>query len=152
MVKKLDFFNVCNKLVEENITSLSLSISEMKDDLNSATKSSAGDKHEVGRAMMHIELEKQSNHLSELNKSIQTLHLISLDAQNKHHNIKLGSLILLSNNQFYYISLSLGKLKFNNTDFYAISPITPLASLLLNKTVGEQIDFRGKLLTIKELY
>ena len=152
MIHKIDFFNICNTLVEENITSLSSSISEIKNDLNSATKSSAGDKHEVGRAMMHIELEKQSKHLSELNKSQQTLHLISLEVNLKHNQIKLGSLVLLCNNQLYYISLSLGKLIAEDKEFYAISPITPLASLLLNKKVNDIIDFRGQKLTIKELY
>lgn len=152
MIQKIDFFNICNTIVEENITSLSSSISEIKNDLNSATKSSAGDKHEVGRAMMHIELEKQSKHLSELNKSHQTLHLISLEVNIKHNQIKLGSLVLLSNGQLYYISLSLGKLNTKDKEFYAISPITPLACLLLNQKVNDVINFRGQKLTIKELY
>jgi hypothetical protein len=152
MIRKKVFFDVCNDVINDKTSSLSKSILAVEEDLNSATKSTAGDKHEVGRAMMHLELEKKNKHLAELNKNKQTLHLLFNEISVAHKSVKLGSLVLLSNHQYYFISLSLGKLFTSKNEFYAISPVTPLASLLLNKSVNDMIDFRGESLIIKELY
>jgi transcription elongation GreA/GreB family factor len=113
--------------------------------LLSETKSSAGDKHETGRAMAQLEREKLGQQLVEINKIKQTLNRVKTI---KTTNIvTIGSLVYT--NQFnYYIAISAGEFIVNNNSFYAVSPNTPIGKLLIGKTIGDIILFKNKRINI----
>jgi transcription elongation GreA/GreB family factor len=112
--------------------------------LDTATKSSAGDKHETARAMIHLEQENNSMQMLEVQKTLRILSQIHIK---KHASVKMGSLVK-TDKALFYISVGLGKQKMNDTDFFAISPISPLAQKLMSLTENSTVDFNGVIYTI----
>ncbi len=141
-------YKKCIDYVEKRVRTIQNSVYEIQNSLLSETKSSAGDKHETGRAMLQLEREKAGKHLAVTQKLEETLSKMDISITSK--NICLGS-VVYSNHTNYFISISAGKLTIDNTDFFAISPLTPIAQLLLSKQVDDEISFREKKFTIKEI-
>lgn len=139
MTIKQQLYNKCLEFVETRFQTIQKTISEIQESLTTETKSSAGDKHETGRAMLQLEREKSGNQLAEIQKIKEALSKI--DINNASKRISLGSLIYTSNAN-YFIAISAGKLIVNNEVFYAISPSTPIAKLLLSKAIGDDVQFR----------
>lgn len=116
-----------------------IQLKQLQQDLNNETKSSAGDKYETGRAMLHIEREKIGRQLHEL-EQLQSL-LLTINEQQQHQKAQQGSLVLTKNN-LYFISVSLGKISTEDFNFYAISNNTPMAQAMLGCSSGENFVFR----------
>ena len=124
-------------------------IKDIQNSLQSETKSSAGDKHETGRAMLQLEREKAGHQLAELQKLNETLDKIEI--KSKHSNVAFGSLVKTSHLN-YFIAISAGEIVIDGNRFYAISPSTPIAKLVLSKQVGDLIEFRDAKFTITEIH
>lgn len=137
--KKQALYNLCAAFIENKRQTIQHTILEIQQSLTSETKSSAGDKHETGRAMLQLEREKAGQQLAEIQKLQE--HLSKIDSKTISQTIRLGSVVYTSNAN-YYIAISAGVLEVNNTAFYAISPSTPIGQLLMSKTVGDNIVFR----------
>lgn len=133
-------YQQCFIFIEQRLITVQKTMSEIQESLTSETKSSAGDKHETGRAMLQLEREKAGNQLSEIVKVKDALSKI--DTSKTHKIIGLGSVVYTTQAN-YYISISSGVLKFKETSFYGISPSTPIGQLLIGKTVGDIICFRA---------
>ena len=115
---------------------------------NNETKSSAGDKHETGRAMMQLEEEK---HERQLSKALQLKNLLDkIDIKKQQTNVVLGSLVT-TNQASYFFSVGIGKLKLDEQTYFAISLDSPIGQVLVGKTVGETVTFRGKEIVIQEI-
>lgn len=139
----------CVNFVENRFQTIQNTISEIQESLTSETKSSAGDKHETGRAMLQLEREKAGNQLAEIQKIRDYLSKIVISKSSGF--VGLGSVIFTDKNN-YYIAISAGELKVDNTIFYAISPNTPIGQLLMGKTKGDTINFRGQISKIEILF
>lgn len=135
--------------VENSYQTIQNSINEIQESLTSETKSSAGDKHETGRAMLQLEREKAGNQLSEILKVKENLAKINISNFSKY--IGLGS-VVYTNKRNYFITISVGEIKVENEVFYAISPNTPIGQLLMGKTVGDEIVFREQRFSIEKLF
>lgn len=70
---KKDAYNFCVLFVNERLARIQGQIKELETALTSETKSSAGDKHETGRAMIQLEREKLGQQLAELEKNPATI-------------------------------------------------------------------------------
>ncbi|MGB0982308.1 MAG: 3-oxoacyl-ACP synthase [Winogradskyella sp.] len=123
-------------------------ILDLQNALQSETKSSAGDKHETGRAMLQLEREKAGRQLAELEKQKQILQ--NINATTQHQNIVLGSVVKTTQAN-YFIAVSAGKIVIDNTSYYAISAATPIAKLLLSKQAGDTIVFRDSVFEVIEV-
>jgi transcription elongation GreA/GreB family factor len=148
MSTKQDLYNQCVQLVDTRFKSIQGHISDIQNSLLSETKSSAGDKHETGRAMLQLEREKAGRQLAEINKLRTALSKINIEK--KTTNVGLGSLVYTSN-AHYFIAVSIGALKGGDNSFYAISPSTPIGELLMGKTVGDEVSFNGNSFVIEQL-
>jgi transcription elongation GreA/GreB family factor len=142
---KQDLYTLCVLFVENRFSIIQKTINEIQESLTSETKSSAGDKHETGRAMLQLEREKAGNQLSEIQKIKEQLSKINISNTSKY--IGLGS-IVYTNQSNYFIAVSAGELKVENQLFYAISPNTPIGKLLMGKTVGDVVIFREQKFSI----
>ena len=129
-MNKLVLHQKCLEIVENNISTIKLALHEAQEAANNETKSSAGDKHETGRAMAQLETEKLSAQLNDALNQKQLIAKINSNLQSKQ--ITIGSLVYTTNGIFY-IGVSLGKIDINNETIYAISPISPMGKLLLTK-------------------
>lgn len=148
MAIKENLFKQCEAFVENRLQSIQNTISEIQESLLSETKSSAGDKHETGRAMLQLEREKAGQQLAEVQKIKEILAKIDVSITSK--KVCLGSLVYTTQSN-YFISISAGKLTVDNTDYFAISPNTPIGQLLLSKQIGDEVIFRESKFKIKEI-
>ena len=116
--------------------------------LLSETKSSAGDKHETGRAMLQLEMEKASQQIAVVQQMKEILHRINPDDVSKV--IRLGSLVH-TNKATYYLSISIGAVAVENDMYFVISSSSPIGKLLIGKKVNDIIQFNGQQIKITEV-
>lgn len=145
---KEELYIQCQKLLNQRLETIQHTIADIQNSLLSETKSSAGDKHETGRAMLQLEREKAGQQLAELQIQIETLQKIN--PQVSHKNVALGSIVKTSAAN-YFVAVSVGEIKVDNTSFYGISVATPIGKLLLSKLEGDTINFRTQKFTILEI-
>ena len=146
---KEELLKKCHQFVNNRLQNIEETISSNQAALQSETKSSAGDKHETGRAMLQLEMEKAGQQLANIQQMKETL--AKIDVTNKSTNAHLGSLIK-TNTGNYFLSISAGQLKVDNELYFAVSVSSPIGKLLLGKSVNEQVMFNSKnikLLSIK---
>ena len=110
----------------------------LQKDLTSETKSSAGDKHETGRAMIQLEREKLGNQIREIELNYQSLNTIKDDKTSTR--IGLGSIIFTDKGN-YYVAVAADSCEVNSKVFYCISSQSPIGKLLIGKKINESIMF-----------
>jgi transcription elongation GreA/GreB family factor len=138
---KQQLYDRCVHDVTTRISSIQDAMKAAQSDAGEETKSSAGDKYETGRAMMHLEIEKLSMQLNDAVKARQILE--QLDPDKETHQVQLGSIVLTTNGNFF-MAISAGPFKAEGKDFFCISPGSPIGGVLLGKKAGEGFSFRNK--------
>jgi len=141
---KIQLQTHCLKLVRAKLNSIQIQLDAQKKDLNTTTKSSAGDKHETARAMIHLEQEKLGIQFKEVEKQVRNLSQIKFGLNSTPQT---GSLIQ-TDKALFYICIGLGSVKFNGVSIYVISPISPLAQAFLNAPDLKSITFNGMVYSI----
>lgn len=145
---KKELIIACKKFVDDKFQTVETIMMSNKVALESETKSSAGDKHETGRAMLQLEMEKASLQLESANKMKETLAKINF------HSIsdisRLGSLVITSLGN-YFLAISVGKVEISKKVYYAVSMSSPIGKHLLGTKVGDEIHFNEKLIIIKKV-
>lgn len=141
MTLKAQLHQICEAQLQQRLDGIAQRLRDLQEALTQATKSSAGDKYETSRAMVHLEQEKLLQQQGVLRKQQQQLqqlkdHLAQPTAQ-------LGSLVL-TNKGKYYLSIPLGKVLLEGQPYYALSLAAPLGKQLFGKQVGEAFDFNGQ--------
>lgn len=138
---KKDLLEFCWSYVNERSERLQKQSAELQESLGSETKSSAGDKHETGRAMVQLEQEKLGQQLLEIDATRNILGKINIESPSK--KVRLGSVVKTSVAN-YFLSISAGAFKQGNGVVYCISANAPIARLVLGKEKGERFVFNGK--------
>lgn len=146
---KENLLHQCQVFVNNRLGAVQNTIQEIQESLTSETKSSAGDKHETGRAMLQLEREKAGQQLAEIQKINQLLSKIDCSKSSK--TVSLGSIVMTTASH-YFIAISAGVLETNSTSYYAISANTPISKSLLGKSSGDQIQFRDQRFKIIEVF
>lgn len=142
-------YNHCSNFIENRFQTIQNAVKDIEKSLLSETKSSAGDKHETGRAMLQLEREKSGNQLAEIQKLKESFSKI--DISKTSETVGLGCVIMTSQNN-YFIAISAGEIKVDNNFFYAISPNTPIGQLLIGKKVDDDITFKEQIFKIKNVF
>jgi len=135
------FLSALYSLVDDKVNSAMSAIESTTESKNSATKSTAGDKHETGRAMMERELALSSAQLRKAQVLKNELSKISLEVDVT--SVQLGALVV-TNQGNYFISIGLGKVNVLGDDCYAISGGSPLGIAMMGKQKGQKINFQGR--------
>lgn len=128
--------NTLNNQIEV-IQNQILSLSE---DAQNDAKSSAGDKHETGLAMMHLEQEKLNAKLTEF-LDMQQIAL-KLSEKRTVDKVVLGS-IVKTNKAVFYLSVPIQQVNYKNMQVFCVSIHAPLIQHLLNKEVGAEVTFNN---------
>lgn len=144
---KKQLFSYCLEYMEQKRNSLQSALQMAREAVVEDGKSTAGDKHETSRAMAQLEQEKLSSQFLELEKAQQVLDQI--DPSTENNKIKLGS-VVLTNNGNYFISISAGKKEIDQTIYFMISTNSPIGQALINSK-GKEFSFNGKISTIQQL-
>ena len=137
-----------HEIVDNKIDIAKSAVESAKESRNSDTKSSAGDKHETGRAMMQIELEKNEIQLSKALELKQELNKINI--LKKSDKVEYGGLVLTNQGNFF-ISIGIGKIEVNKETFYAVSLASPIGKLLHHKTIEDKVQFQEREITITNI-
>jgi hypothetical protein len=141
-------FKQCEAFLNKRLQTVEAVISSNQKALQSETKSSAGDKHETGRAMLQLEMEKAGQQLAGIMQMKDTLAKLSVLKISK--NACLGS-IIVTDKVCYFLSISAGQLVVADKIYFAISISSPMGSLLLGKQEKEEVVFNGKIILINEI-
>ena len=145
---KQQLHSKCFEIAQQRVMSLSTIIQEAQDAANNETKSSAGDKHETGRAMAQLETEKLTKQLSEAIKLEQVINQVNPKLE--HKIAALGS-VVITNNGIFYISVSLGKIEIDKQTYFAISPKSPIGKLLIGLKEKNSFSFNGRAYSIEKI-
>lgn len=138
---KRDIHQECMKIVDEKLETLRTEFRLYQESAANETKSTAGDKHDTGKAMMQMEQEKLGKQLNELLSSKSILSSINL--KDTFRVVSSGSLVE-TNHGIFYISVSLGKILVSQKEIFAVSIHSPLAQLMQGKQKNSNISFNGR--------
>ena len=145
---KKQLYQQCLDDVNERLETINRTILSNQTALHSETKSSAGDKHETGRAMLQLEMEKAGQQL----KSVQQMKdiLARIDPEKRSELAILGSLVETSLGT-YFLSVSVGQIVLENQSYFAISTSSPIGKLLLGKEQGAILAWNGKQFQVNKI-
>ncbi|MBN9292808.1 MAG: hypothetical protein J0G96_02375 [Flavobacteriia bacterium] len=150
MINKKEFIQYLEAYFSEKALLIHQEIEQLRADISSDTKSTAGDKHETSRAMAQLEMEKLGNQILDYHKKIQWIKQLGLENP-ASETIQTGSLIRLSNG-WYFLGPGLGKITFGNEHVFCISIKSPIGQQLFNKKKGQLIELSGKELCIESIF
>ena len=140
MTVKEQLHEECKQFLDSRFLAVKGRIENIQESLQSETKSSAGDKHETGRAMLQLEREKAGNQLKDI--QVQQERFSKVNIHSKSNVVSLGSLVK-TNLATYFIAISVGKIVMNDITYFAISPSSPIGQMLLGTVVGEEFVFNN---------
>lgn len=146
---KQALLNQCKLHVHSRLTTIQQTISSHQKALSSEVKSTAGDKHETGRSMLHLEIEKAGKQLVDIQQMKKVLTRI--DISKTSSRVSLGSLVQTIE-QTYFLSISSGKHTVKGKDFFAISIKSPIGKQMLGKQEGDFLFWNGKKTVIKKIF
>ncbi|MDB9732971.1 3-oxoacyl-ACP synthase [Polaribacter sp.] len=141
-------FEQCEVFVNKRLYNIENVISSNQKALQSETKSSAGDKHETGRAMLQLEIEKAGQQLAGITQMKAVLSKIDISKTSK--NACLGS-VIITDKARYFLSISAGQLVVVDKSYFAISVASPIGKLLLGKQEKDAISYNGITNVINEI-
>jgi hypothetical protein len=148
-IKKMLLDHV-QKYADSRVNGLQHQIRELQQDLATESKSTAGDKHETGRAMMQLELEtlgsalKEAEFLQNLARRIQISGPESL--------VVLSGSLVECQGKWYFLSVSAGCFRYQGISYYCVSSQSPVGKQLLGKAVGDTISLPAGDLQITGVY
>ncbi len=128
-------------ILENKIAEIEKAIENVQASVNEETKSSMGDKYEVGRVMAQNEREMLEVQLGEHKREMEILNTVNFFQ--KFDEVRLGALTETSMGKFL-IGVSLGKITFEGESIMLISPNSPIGKELIGKTLNQSFDFKGK--------
>lgn len=144
---KSDVLQACYDYANKRIANYKNEIETIKESIESNDKS-GDDDDDSGNGKLFNDLEKNSQHLTDAQKMLDSLKAISPNMVSE--KIVLGSLVQTTSNNFF-ISISAGKIDLDEMSVFAISLGSPIGLLLKNKTKGDQVEFNGNIFTITEV-
>ena len=144
-MNKSDLLKHLRALLLEKGDSVQQEIESTRRSFTIDTKSSAGDKHEVGRSMVQQELDKLEEQRAKLIVLQQELARVPLERV--FDRVAFGSLVETDHGT-YFVAIGLGRIEFEGGSCFAISLASPIGQALKDDRVGDKIIFNGKTITI----
>jgi hypothetical protein len=138
---------VKNYLDQRMQTSLD-AMNAAQESANGESKSSAGDKYEISRAMGHLDRDMHARMYQQTREERKLVERI--DESLIYKKGALGALIKTSMGDFF-LSVSIGNIKIDEKAIMIISPQSPIGALLMGKMVGDSFNFREKISLIESI-
>ena len=142
---------ICNELLfsqKQKIKSLELLINSTTDSRDTANKSSAGDKHETSRAKIQTEID---NYSRQLDLALNNLHIIEKVNSSKNNNLATQGSLITTNKGVFFIAIGIGKLQIRSNNYFIISLLSPIGSVMRGLSKNEKFTFRGIKYSIKNI-
>ncbi len=145
---KVILYQKCLDFVEERIRRSQSAIAAAREAGNEETKSSAGDKYETGRAMMQLEVEKNSEQLAQSNKLKQAL--AQVNPEKTSGQVDLGALVK-TDKGIFYVAIPAGQLAHEGETYFAVSMASPIGKAMEGKKAQENFELNGKSFQILDI-
>lgn len=113
-------------------------------------KNSAGDKYETSRETMTQDLNSLEKQIKQSKIDLEELYRLNT-IKDTSPTVQEGSLVKLGT-EWFLLAISIGQLKVDDAKVFLLSKNSPLGELLVGKKKKEQVDFRGKIQVIEELF
>ena len=139
---------VCREKLQESHEEITRQINNLQDSLQNESKSTAGDKHETGRAMMQLEIERMASRLKSREEELKLFERQVYGNPGDSWAVTPGSLVGTSAG-IYFITVSLGVVTVRETPVMVVSPVSPVGRSLLGRGVGDKVAFNGKELEVE---
>lgn len=136
------------KLLKDRVGENQMQLQELETSRNTDSKSTAGDKHETGRAMAQLEVDRAREQLSKVSDQLASFNQIDFD--NSSETVRVGSYVE-ANNLKFLLGIGLGKVEIEESTILAISVASPVGNQLLGKKLGDQFQMGPKTLTISNI-
>ncbi len=146
---KIELLEACKKQLASRREAVDAILTNVAVSLKEETKSSAGDKHETGRAMLQLERENAGKQLSEIEKLEVILNRISSEIS--VGPVHLGCVVETTQAN-YFMSIPSGEIVIGKKKYFAISATSPIGQRLLGKKEGDEVRFRESELHINFLF
>ena len=134
---------------DEKIASLETAIRELQLSANDETKSSAGDKYETGRAMVHLEIEKLAQQLQAATNARR--FVAAVNVSEVADTVRPGAVVETTIGDFFYMVNGGDFIRAGNK-FISISAESPLGKLLRHQWKGTEFTLNGKLFRIIDIF
>ena len=144
---KTELLQACLDYANKRIDNYKNELSTIKESIESNDKG-GDDDDDSGNGKLFNDLEKNSQHLNDAQKMLDSIKAISPNVVSEH--VVLGSFVKTTTNHFF-ISISAGKIDLDNLSVFAISPSSPIGTLLINKRKGDVVQFNNNSFTITEV-
>jgi transcription elongation GreA/GreB family factor len=138
---KSELYKLCQSYLEQRISTAREAILAVQRSANEETKSSSGDKHETGRAMMQLEIEKDAAQLAEALKLKTALDKINIHLSSGR--VQPGS-VVTTNHGIFFIAISVGKITLHGETYICISPSSPLGIKLRGTQENDLFTFNQR--------
>ena len=133
--------------LEAQLAQLTAKIDGAREAAKGEVKSSAGDKYETGRAMMHLEEEMFTRQRASIFEQRAALAELPLEAQEE---VTLGALVESSRGALFF-SVGIGSVEIDGVGYLCLSPEAPLAEALWGAEAGDEVDFRGAQIQVEAI-
>ncbi|MES2616917.1 MAG: 3-oxoacyl-ACP synthase [Bacteroidota bacterium] len=140
-ITKIAVYEQCLKIVNEKLDTLQREFKLYSESAQNETKSTAGDKHDTGKAMMQMEQEKLGKQMSELLQQQKVLQQPQF--KESYQTVQFGSLVHTTSG-YYFIGISLGKFSLDNEIILCLSVQSPFAISMLGLKAGSTFKFNNK--------
>lgn len=145
---KQKLLSICIHLTKNRIQEIVDGIGNAQESIENETKSSAGDKYETSREMIQQDLNRYQDQLTQAKRDLSILQQITNIAMDR---VALGALVI-TEKAMYFLTISIGKIQFEEKEYWAISPSSPIGRLLIGKTVGDVLHFNGMQQQVLAIY
>jgi hypothetical protein len=142
----MDYINLKKSLVEFCKNRLEIKLKELTgiyqsliDSIQTDSKSSAGDKHETFKSMMHIEQEKMQTQIKMINQQINTINQLKVEKKNRIEN---GTLIV-TDSKVFFIAASLGLATISDQTFFIVSLDSPIIQFMKKQSINSMFSFQS---------
>lgn len=148
MTLKKKLKTICLERLNDKVEALQGIITDMSLDAQNDAKSSAGDKHETGLSMMHLEQENLSKKILE-NIAMRDI-VKKIDDEKVSSVVEFGSLVQI-NTVYLFFSAALPKIIVDDRSVLAVSMDAPIAKEILGRKLHDRFTFNNCEFTIHEL-
>jgi hypothetical protein len=146
---KQQLLQLCLEAQTQRVAHARSAMDEAQQAANQEGRSTAGDKYDTSRAMSQNLRDMNARQMQEALKDLALLQQLNTDIL--FTQVKPGSVANTSNGN-YFIAISGGPYKVEGTSYFSVSAASPIGELLLNKVKGDTFLFRGKTVTITDVF
>ena len=145
IIEKSSVITACKNQVVAKLAVLKSELLSLKESNEDNDKSSAGDKYETERSMVHQEMEKLVNQI-DIEETILT-QLRQINPDKSYNNVAERALVE-TNKGIYLLGAACGKVMLGATMVFGVSMESPLAMAMHGKTVGESFTLNGNAFSV----